>query len=89
MALVSTFGVMAILLAETLITPGAFLHCGCQGQEAWVPFTDAIAFQSAVVPVVAREWLVQQVLTSVEGSGAVGDNGIHPSTPSDDVARAT
>ena len=43
---------MAILLAETLITLGAAVQCGCQGQEAWVPFTDAIAFQSAVVPVV-------------------------------------
>jgi hypothetical protein len=44
--------VMAILLAETLIMLGAFLQCGCQCQETWVPFTDAIAFQSAVVPVV-------------------------------------
>ena len=52
MALGSTFGVMAILLADTLITLGAAFQCGCQGQEAWVPFTDAIAFQSAVVPVV-------------------------------------
>ena len=52
MALGSTFGVMAILLAETLIMLGAPFESWCQGQEAWVPFTDAIAFQSAVVPVV-------------------------------------
>ena len=43
---------MAILLAETLITLGAAVQRWRQGQEAWVPFTDAIAFQSAVVPVV-------------------------------------
>ena len=28
---------MAILLAETLITLGAFLQRWCQGQETWVP----------------------------------------------------
>jgi excinuclease ABC subunit A len=44
--------VTAILLAETLITLGAALQRWCQGQEAWVPFTNAIAFQPAVVHVV-------------------------------------
>ena len=53
MTLGSTFGVMAILLAETLITLGASLQRWYQLQETGVPFTDAIAFQSAVVPVVA------------------------------------
>jgi hypothetical protein len=43
---------MAILLAETLITFGAALQRWCQGQEAGVPFTDAINLQPAVVPVV-------------------------------------
>ena len=44
---------MAILLAETLITLGAAVQCGCQLQKGWVPFTDANAFQPAAVPVVA------------------------------------
>ena len=44
---------MAILLAETLITLGAFLQGGCQLQETGVPLTDAISLQPAVVPVVA------------------------------------
>ena len=43
---------MVILLAETLITLGAFLQLGCQYQETWAPFSDAITLQSAVVPVV-------------------------------------
>ena len=43
---------MAILLAETLITLGAAAQRWCQCQEAWMPLTDAIAFQPAVVPVV-------------------------------------
>ena len=41
MALGSTFAVMAILMAETLITLGASLQRWCQGQEAWVAFSDA------------------------------------------------
>ena len=41
MALGCPFAVMAILLAETLITLGASFQCGCQGQEAGVPFSDA------------------------------------------------
>ncbi len=53
MALGSTLDVMAILLAETLITLGAVFEGWCQCQEAWVPLTDAITLQSAVVPVVA------------------------------------
>ena len=44
---------MAILLAETLISLGAAVQRWRQGQEAWVPFTDAITLQPAVVPVVA------------------------------------
>jgi hypothetical protein len=60
---------MAILLAETLITLGAPLQRWCQLQKGWVPFTDTIEFQSAVVPVVAREWLCQQVLRSIKGLG--------------------
>jgi hypothetical protein len=43
---------MAILLAETLITLGAAAQRWRQGQEAWVPFTDAIALLRAVVIVV-------------------------------------
>ena len=37
MALRCSFAVMAILLAKPLITLGASLQRGCQGQEAWVP----------------------------------------------------
>ena len=44
MALGSTFAVMAILLAETLITLGAPLQRWCQCQEAWVPITRGLAF---------------------------------------------
>jgi hypothetical protein len=55
-----------------------------------MPLSDAINLQPAVVPVVARECLYEEVLKSVEGSRAVGDNGIiHPSIPSGDVTRAT
>lgn len=43
---------MAILLAETLITLGAALKRWCHLQKTWMPFTDAITFQPAVVPVV-------------------------------------
>ena len=43
---------MAILVAETLITLGASFQCGCQLQKGWVPFTDAINLQPAVVTVV-------------------------------------
>jgi len=43
MALRRSLGVVAIPLAKTLITLGAFLQGGCQGQETGVPFTDAIA----------------------------------------------
>ena len=43
---------MAILLAETFITLGASRKRWCQGQEALVPFTETISFQSAVVTVV-------------------------------------
>ena len=53
MALRCSFDVMAILLAKSLILLGASLQRWCQLQEAGVPLTDAIAFQSGVVPVVA------------------------------------
>ena len=53
MAHVCSFGVMAILLAETVITLGASFERWCQGQETWVPLTDAINLQPGVVPVVA------------------------------------
>ena len=43
---------MAILLAETLITLGAAAQRWCQLQETGVPLTDAIILQSAAVPVV-------------------------------------
>ena len=52
MALGSSFGVLAIPLAEALITLGAPIQSGCQLQETGVPLGDAIAFQPAVVPVV-------------------------------------
>jgi hypothetical protein len=52
MTLGSTFGVMAILLAETLIPFGASPQAGCQLQETGVPFADAISLQPAVVTVV-------------------------------------
>jgi hypothetical protein len=52
MTLGSTFGVMAILLAETLIPFGASPKAGCQLQETGVPFADAISFQPSVVPIV-------------------------------------
>jgi hypothetical protein len=45
MTLGSTFGVMAILLAETLITLGASLQRWCQLQETGLPLTDAIILQ--------------------------------------------
>lgn len=38
------FGVMAIVLAETLIPLGASRQCGCQVQEGWMPLGDAIGF---------------------------------------------
>jgi len=38
MALVGSFGAMAILLAEPLISLGAFLKRGCQLQAGWAPF---------------------------------------------------
>jgi hypothetical protein len=36
-ALGSSFGVMEMLLAETLISLGASLQSGCQLQEGWMP----------------------------------------------------
>jgi hypothetical protein len=41
-ALRCSFAVMAILLAKPLITLGASLQRGCQGQEAWVPHISQI-----------------------------------------------
>jgi len=52
-ALVCSFGVMAIPRAKPLITLGASLQGGYQRQETGVLFTDAINLQSAVVPIVA------------------------------------
>jgi hypothetical protein len=52
MALVISFGVMAIMLTKVLITGRAAFESRCKLQEAWMPLTDAIAFKSAVVPVV-------------------------------------
>ncbi len=51
----STFGMIAILLAEALIPLGASAQRWCQGQGAWVSFTDAFTLQPAVVPVVRVE----------------------------------
>ena len=42
---------MAILGAKVLITLGASRKRWCQCQETWVPLTDAITLQPAVVPV--------------------------------------
>jgi hypothetical protein len=79
-ALGCSFAVMAILLAETLITLGAAAQRWCQGQETWVPLSDAIAFQPPVVPVV--EVRVIKPLShschfgvGVSGSGVVGVEG--------------
>ena len=47
----STFGVMAALLAEALITLGAALQGWCQWEKAGVPLTDVIKLQPSVVPV--------------------------------------
>ena len=52
MALRRSLGVVAILLAETLITLGASFQGWCQLQETGVPLTDAITRQPAVVPIV-------------------------------------
>ena len=52
MALRCSLGVMAILLAETLITLGVVFEGWCQVKETWVSLTDAIILQSSVVPVV-------------------------------------
>ena len=52
MALSSSLGVMAILLAKPCISPGASLQAICQLQKAGVPLTDAITRQPAVVPAV-------------------------------------
>ena len=63
MALGSTFGIMAILLAETLITLGASLQRWCQLQETGVPFTQSIILQPAVVTVVGI-WVVETLTHS-------------------------
>ena len=48
MALSDSLGVMAILLAKPLISPGASLQAWCQLQKAGVPFTDAVCYPALV-----------------------------------------
>lgn len=52
-ALGSSFGAMANVLAKKLISLGESLQRGCQLQEGWVAFIETNTLQSAVVLVVA------------------------------------
>ena len=80
MALRRSLGVVAIPLAETLITLGASFQGWCQLQKAGVPFADAITRQPAVVPIVGIGVIETLSHSSCFGVGVDIPQGIqHPS----------